>query len=137
MESGSVSTAAARSRATSPRAISPRFSAESRPASSTGCATIGRAGGGGWSAQARSTRFSPRTSPICRGPSASVSSSTSRAVCSQGSNPSRPPPRQRLGQPVRRLVLGDAADLEAVGVHLPLHLQPVAPVDEDDRPVAR
>ena len=91
IESGSVSTAADRSRSTSPRASAARLSADDRPASSAGCGTIGRAGGGGWSGQASSTRLPTRTSPICRGPSASVSASISLAVCSHGSNPSRPP----------------------------------------------
>ena len=47
-----------------------------------------------------------------------------------------PAARQRLDQPVGRLVLGMAPDLEAREVDLSLHLQPVAAVDEDDGPVA-
>ena len=47
-----------------------------------------------------------------------------------------PAARQRLDQPVGRLVLGTAPDLEAREVDLSLHLQPVAAVDEDDGPVA-
>ena len=58
-----------------------------------------------------------------------------RAVCSQGSKPSRPPPGSASASQSAGLSCGMRAHLEAVGVHLPLHLQPVAPVDEDRRPV--
>ncbi len=63
IESGSVSTEAARSRARRPRASSARLSAALRPASASGCGTIGRAGGAGWSGQTRSIRFSTRHQP--------------------------------------------------------------------------
>ena len=113
------------------------MAAESRPASSTGCGTIGRAGGGGWSGQTRSTRFATRTSPIWRGPSAALERLDLLRGVEPGVEAEPPAARQRLDQPVGRLVLGMAPDLEAREVDLSLHLQPVAAVDEDRGPVAR
>ena len=136
IESGSVSTAAARSRVARPRASSARFSAELRPASSTGCGTIGRAGGGGWSGQARSTRFATRASAdLPRAERLGERLDVLRRV-QPGVEADAAAAGQRLDQPVRGLVLGMAPDLEGVEVDLAAHLQPVAAVDEDRRPVA-
>ena len=138
IESGSVSTAAARSRATRPRAISARLSAEAAP---------------GERVRVRHDRPRRRRRlvgpdpvdqvrhphqpdlPRRRAPRLRLSIS-SRGV-QPGVEAEPAAAGQRRGQPVGRLVLGDAHDLEAVGVDLAAHLQPVAAVDEDGGAVAR
>ena len=83
------------------------------PASSAGCGTIGRAGGGGWSGQARSTRFATRTRPICRGPERLGERLDLLGGVQPRVEPEAAAARQRRDQPVLGLVLGVPLRLEA------------------------
>ena len=99
-----------------------------------GAARSAAAGGGGWSGQARSTRFATRTRPICRGPSASLSASISlRGVqpgveAERGRRRAAPRASQSAG-----LSSGMRRTSKAAASTWSADLQPVAAVDEDRR----